>query len=472
MNSGRNHPSGSLLHPVSKTFRFLCGVVIGLSLVGITTAAPPVNDNFANRTLIPSIPATVSGNTTNSTSEVGDPMTSRSIWWKFTAQESGTYTLSASPFYTNVGRLHLYTGNSLGTLVKVSGQMVAGAPTYTWAEKFQLTAGVEYSILIGSTADWDVEAYTLSVTRNVFPTVSITNPVATTPYFAGRNLELQVNASDPDGNIARVDYYFDLDSTPIASSTVPPFSATITLPSVGIRYQHVWATATDNNGAKTVSSPVVFLLTQYTSNDLFADRKQVTGDRVFETSDLQYASVEAGEPVSGSRSIWWSWTAPSSKAFVISSHGWPGGFSPRLEIYTGSSLNSLTDVGSHIAGGGITPYTAQVTLNATAGQTYAIRVTSAEGMGGETSLSVVPQAAPGTPPQVESLRFTEDGKIEFMLLTNSAPLSEFQSSPNLKDWTPVISSSPFPANGYFREVIPRPADKSYFYRLTEKVPPP
>lgn len=465
--------SGFSRRSASTNGQLFLSIPIWASLISIIDARP-VNDNFADRTLIPSIPSTVSGDTTSSTPEVGDPLSDRSIWWKFTPQESGSYFISAYPNYTNFFRLHLYTGSSLNTLVKQNGQRIAGAPVYTWLEKFELTAGVEYSILVGSNIDWDYGPVTLTVTRNTPPAISITNPTANDPYYVGDELELRVNASDPDGSIARVDYYFDLhyyegSSQPIATSTVAPFSATITLPQAGAYYQNIFAVATDNNGAKTVSASVSFLITYSTQNDFFADRKQITGERIFESGNNRYATLEAGE-TGGQKSIWWSWTAPASKTFIVSSRGWPSGFYPRIDIYTGSSLNTLTSVGSNSFNGLNTTYTAQVALSATADQTYAIRVTTVGGIGGETSLSILPPSPPGTPPQIESFRISKSGEMEFMILSNSAAFSELQGSPDLKSWTPFGST--YPPNGYFREVFPRPSDPSYFYKISEKIPGP
>jgi len=144
---------------------------------------------------------------------------------------------------------------------------------------------------------------------------------------------------------------------------------------------------------------------------------------------------------------------------------------PRVDVYSGSSLDALTHVGSGTASDLSTTYTAQVTLDATAGQTYEIRVATVLGLGGEAGLSILPLSPPGTPPQLEILPFSDNGKIEFMVLTNSAVSTELQRSPDLKTWTPFTSTT-YPPNGYFKEIYPRPSESSYFYRIVEKAPPP
>jgi len=439
------------------------------------SAAQPVNDHFANGTVITSIPAAVTGNLTGSTLEAGDPMQGRSIWWKFTPDASGTYYISLYPENTPYLRMYVYTGATLATAVKQTGQQMPNTPTYTRTEKFELTAGVEYSILIGSERDWDQFAVDLSITRNTAPSVTLTSPVQDGLHYHGNPLELRVNASDPDGTVVRVDYYFDThyyegSSVPVAFSTVPPFTATAIPPAGGSYYQNVFAIATDNDGAKTLSPSVRFLATYFTPQNFFADRKPIIGEKIYEPIDLRYATREVGEPQYGNQTVWWSWTAPSTKEFVLSSRGWPAGFSPRIDVYTGSSLGSLVSRASSADNGSGAHYTAQVFLNATAGQNYVIRLSSVLGLGGKTGLGITPRSPAGSPPQIESIRLTENGEVELMLLTNSVPLSDLQRSPDLKTWTPEFV--PYPSNGYFKEVLRRPAAPAYFYRMAEKIPAP
>lgn len=448
-------------------------VLVGIILAG-SASAQPVNDRFVNRTFIPSIPATVNGSTTSSTSEAGDPLSERSVWWKFTPQETGSYFISAYPNYTPYFRLYLFTGNSLDTLVKQNGTMIQNVPIFTWMEKFELTAGVEYSIVVGSDRDWDHGPVTLTLTRNERPVISVTNPTPILPSYVGEPLELRADASDPDGTVVRVDYYFDLYyqegiSQPVATSTVAPFSATVILPPAGNFYERVFAVATDNQGAKTISDSVTFLITHRTSNDFFSNRAQVAGERVLDRGDLQYATSEVGEPV-GSKSIWWTWTAPASKTYVLSARGLLGGFQPRIDIYTGNSVDQLTSVVVNEVAGNAHTYSAQVELNATAGQTYAIRIVTVLGFGGETEFSIVPVSPPGTAPQIDHLRLTESGDWEMLFSSNSIPTVAVQESPDLKTWTTLYGV--YPSNGYFKKVLERKSESSYFYRIIEVSPGP
>lgn len=127
------------------------------------------------------------------------------------------------------------------------------------------------------------------------------------------------------------------------------------------------------------------------TNDHFADRTQLTGSSVTATGDNRTATSEAGEPntagVSGSKSVWWTWTAPSTGQFTINTSG--SSFDTTLGVYTGNSVTSLqlvaeNDDANFDAG----DYTSQVTINAVAGTQYHLQVNGYEGASGDITLRV------------------------------------------------------------------------------------
>lgn len=89
------------------------------------------------------------------------------------------------------------------------------------------------------------------------------------------------------------------------------------------------------------------------ANDNFVNAQILTGTSDTASGDTTDATHESGEPdhyipgSSGTSSVWFSWTAPSSGTAAISTcpNGLPS-FSVVASIYTGSSVNSLTKVGS------------------------------------------------------------------------------------------------------------------------------
>src|SRR5688572_30598853 len=90
------------------------------------------------------------------------------------------------------------------------------------------------------------------------------------------------------------------------------------------------------------------LLHAQPANDLFANGILVSGTNILTTGSNVGATSQAGEPqhagVSGNRSIWWSWTAPSGGKATVSTAG--SAFDTLLAVYTGTSVSSLAEVAS------------------------------------------------------------------------------------------------------------------------------
>lgn len=81
------------------------------------------------------------------------------------------------------------------------------------------------------------------------------------------------------------------------------------------------------------------------NNDNFAQAVEITGDAgELDTSNFA-ATRETGEPDHGNRTIWYKWraTSPTRVNFRIPGNSFP---LPRISIYTGSTLNNLTAVGT------------------------------------------------------------------------------------------------------------------------------
>jgi hypothetical protein len=80
----------------------------------------------------------------------------------------------------------------------------------------------------------------------------------------------------------------------------------------------VRARATDNSGATTISDAVYFLVTYPPPiNDDFTHRTPFTGAFVTMKGDNGYATHEIDEPTVGYKSVWWSWTAPTSGTYTV-----------------------------------------------------------------------------------------------------------------------------------------------------------
>ena len=202
-------------------------------------------------------------------------------------------------------------------------------------------------------------------------------------------------------------------ATKISSSDVAGTSYDDTTATAGTTYWY-WVKAKNANGTSgfsavdsgyraTVSGPV---------NDNFANRDEHQrhvghGDR-----HERGRAKESGEPNhagnSGGKSVWWTWTAPSSGSVQIDTIG--SNFDTILGVYTGSSVSSLTTVASDDDSGG--NYTSKVTFNAVGGTTYQIAVDGynyGSGMSGSIILHVsLTRRHPGAERQHDLVNVADD----------------------------------------------------------------
>ncbi|GAL83341.1 hypothetical protein MYP_567 [Sporocytophaga myxococcoides] len=88
------------------------------------------------------------------------------------------------------------------------------------------------------------------VVKNALPVITITKPANNSSSAAGKAVNIEANATDSDGTITKVEFYYTInnkDTILIGSSTVSPYKISWTPLSTGI-YKLI-AKATDNNGA-------------------------------------------------------------------------------------------------------------------------------------------------------------------------------------------------------------------------------
>ncbi|MES2296715.1 MAG: Ig-like domain-containing protein [Pseudomonadota bacterium] len=96
-----------------------------------------------------------------------------------------------------------------------------------------------------------------SITVNTSPTVAIISPVAAASFTGLANVTINANASDLDGNLAKVDFYHN--GVLIGTATSVPYSATWA--NVVPGSYSLTAKATDSMGAVTSSSAVAITVT-------------------------------------------------------------------------------------------------------------------------------------------------------------------------------------------------------------------
>ncbi len=158
-----NDDESSSIHTSRVIFAAVAGVTYQISVDGYRAAsgnvailvallAPPINDNFLNRTVVSGPSVTAYGVNLSATSETGEPnhagvIGGRSVWWSWMAPTSGTITISTagSNFDTTLG---VYTGSSLTGLTSVASNDDESASLRTSRVRFSVVAGRTYQIAV------------------------------------------------------------------------------------------------------------------------------------------------------------------------------------------------------------------------------------------------------------------------------------------------------------------------------------
>ncbi len=159
------------------------------------------------------------------------------------------------------------------------------------------------------------------------------------------------------------------------------------------------------SGVIQLSASLVATLTPV--NDTFAVATVLTGTTFAVNGSNIGATVQTGEPkhagVTGGKSVWWNWTAPSSGTFTLATTG--SSFDTTLAIYTGSAVNKLAVLGSNDDQSS-TVLSSKVVVSVVAGTTYWIAVDGYSAASGSIVLSgsLTAKAVLAAPAGVTALR--------------------------------------------------------------------
>lgn len=170
----------------------------------------------------------------------------------FTAPASFTLTADAADVDGTVARVQFYQGTTLlgeATASPYTLPVTGLTPgTYAFTARASDNAGA-------STTSTAVTATV--VAPNQLPSVAIITPPDGATYEAPATLTFTANATDPDGSVAKVEYFEG--AAKLGEATATPYSLTLTGISAG---NHSYlARATDNTGASTDSAAVSITVT-------------------------------------------------------------------------------------------------------------------------------------------------------------------------------------------------------------------
>ena len=210
-------------------------VIFHLVLARGGLAQAPANDNFADRTVLTGNNVTFIGNLSGSTSEANEPTNAafcycsipvtRSVWWSWTAAESGPVTLVALSYAQDTyfaglagcgeitSALAVYAGTNL--FVRPGPIPLAGfclnAAVYKLAASFQATAGTEYEIQFFGVHPTQQVTFQLVATN---PPVILDPPTDQT-VFPGGSALFAVLAT----GLSPLSYQWRLDGTDLPGAT-------------------------------------------------------------------------------------------------------------------------------------------------------------------------------------------------------------------------------------------------------------
>ncbi len=154
----------------------------------------------------------------------------------------------------------------------------------------------------------------------------------------------------------------------------------------GVSYRIVVDGLQGENGNVSLS------LGQSVINDDFSSALEINGINFRTTSENIAASRETGEPehiknAFGSKSVWWSWTAPLSGNVTVSTSA-SNSFDTILAVYTGDALEDLQLVSSNDDDDRTGVWTSVLTFYAQEGLEYKIAVDGWNGGFGQIALTV------------------------------------------------------------------------------------
>ncbi|HXI50624.1 MAG TPA: S8 family serine peptidase, partial [Candidatus Saccharimonadales bacterium] len=268
----------------------------------------------------------------------------------------------------SVSELKMRLLNTTVPLPALSGRCVSGGRVNAYNALSATPDGVLELAINTSTPPPLAAGTTVTLSVGVTDLVPINNAVVSAHIVGGANLSFANNGAPPD----------DTAGDHIYSASLP-------VPAAGSSFDVEFTVSAPGKQTRTMTS--TFGIRVPPANDQFASRIALSGLPVSTTGNNVEASKEAGEPnhagIPGGKSVWWSWTAPSSTAAVISTLG--SSFDTVLAVYTGSSLSTLSLVAGNDDWDGLS---SRVTFAAVAGTTYQIAVDGYGGSSGDIQLSL------------------------------------------------------------------------------------
>jgi hypothetical protein len=273
----------------------------------------------------------------------------------------------------------------------------------------------------------------LSVAESVPPSVAITSPTSGANVMGADFITISADAFDPDGTVARVDFFVDYQL--VASLTNAPYSFEYVLSNKVLVGQRVWARATDDRGLATISSSISFVAyPPPPANDNFAKSISLSGFLAMSRGSIAGVTWEPGESASVANpnggSAWWVWTAPACGKAILTAQG----YNSALKVFTGSTVSNLNLVASSAFMTSDSP--SQVRFAAEAGLTYHLAAERNGPNAANLTLSLLLEAPP-----FSGLERLVNGSFGLHFVATPGPDWIVQASTDLAHWTSIHTNS-------------------------------
>lgn len=375
----------------------------------------PVNDTFANRTVVSGVSVAMPATLKDATIEPGESWgmdEAASVWWSWTAPAPGYTQIAAR------GAITVSTGDTLASLSPVAD--TRGGTRARGLFSFEPVAGVTYQIRVAGESS--AVPFTFLLTQA---------PPPANDSFGSRTVLVGARATDAGSNVgASVDTGESATTGSVWWTWTAPTAGVATFSTEGSTFDTVLTlfrgtalaqlqtlAANDNADAEVTFSRVRLVvapgdvvqirvagapdqfgaivlgvdLSPLPANDGFSGRVVLSGESTSASGDDFGASVESGEPTSSGelrRSLWWEWTAPHRGTAIIEIGG--DDSVHRLDVFTGGALNTLVAVTNTE---NLRP-SRKTVVHVEAGTTLYIRIGSAGSLSGAASLSIELMPAP------------------------------------------------------------------------------
>ncbi len=360
--------------------------------LALTLWPRPANDAFADRFVLTGNEVTERVFVVGATPEdwerarpewfpdLGEGWGPATAWWEWQAPSSGPVTVSLADDVSELGgqaggvssqaalRLTVLTGRDPAQFGLV-GQASSWASPYLATMTFDAVAGTTYQLALqGNTFPKD--PLTLRIRYGQPPRVMLTQPLHGSEWRVGDGVPLQAYAVSADSSVREVEFQVaqNYDGFAPFASVGPSLFATTWKPTQAGQYR-LLAVALNDRDLRSVAIPITIQVRP--AKDAFADRFPIPENTGEVVGDL--ANATSQPPWTNGPDVWWAWTAPRRGTFSVEATCDPG-YWPRLEVFTGDTLDRLTLVASNAFAGTDNTFLARVTFEAEAGLAYALRV--------------------------------------------------------------------------------------------------